>query len=302
MKDNLPDFFIVGAAKSGTTSLYHYLEQHPSVFLPKNKEPKYFVSKIVEFPQEGKGDELACELMIKDITKYKQLFHQKGQGQICGEASVDYLYYSEKVIPLIKNEVGDSKIIIILRDPVKRAFAAYNHLIRDVRETETFDTGLELESERIKNNYEFIWHYKRTSLYYKDVKNYLDSFKSVKIIIFEEFLKEPILVTKEVYKFLGIDENFTPQVDKTYNFTGTPKNITLQKLLKGSSKQIVRRILKVIFNENTRKLIRENMEKMNISRNKIKILPETEQSLSVYFKEDRLKIEKLLKIKLDYWT
>ena len=298
MKNILPNFFIVGAAKAGTTSLYNYLEQHPDIFLPKNKEPKYFVNEFLNLPQNGNGDKLTYDLMIKSFNEYVDLFDKKKPNQICGEASVDYLYYSEKVIPLIKEKIQDPKIIIMLRDPISRAFSAYKHLIRDVRETESFERGLELENERINNNYEFIWHYKQASLYYDDVKNYLHSFNNVKIIIFEEFVKDPQRTMKDV---LEVEDNFVAQVGEKYNFTGKPKNKGLQKLLKGSPNNPLRKIFKFLINENLRLKIRNKLEKFNISQEKIKLLPETKNNLSTIFEDDRLKLEKLIKKKLNYW-
>lgn len=301
MKENLPDFFIVGAAKSGTTSLYNYLENHPEIFLPKLKEPKYFVSSLNKLPQNGNGDYLTYELMINDFEAYKNLFLPKTKQQICGEASVDYLYYSTEVIPLIKQHIANPKIIIMLRDPVKRAFSAYNHLVRDIRETESFEKGLALEEQRVKENYEFIWHYKNAGRYHDSVKNYLEAFKNVKIIIFEEFVKSPEIIVKEIYQFLGVDSSITPNVEQKFNFTGKPKSKWLQKLLKGSPNQLSRRYLKRLLNDNTRLIIRDKLERLNISEGNSEIEQSTQKKLEKFFYEDKKKLEKLLNIKLNNW-
>ncbi|WP_434037251.1 sulfotransferase family protein [Formosa sp. 4Alg 33] len=298
---NLPDFLIVGAAKAGTTSLFHYLEQHPEVFLPTVKEPKYFVTKFLNLPQQGKGDQLTYELMIKDFQSYSNLFSEKLESQICGEASVDYLYYSKKVIPEIKSKLGDPKIIIMLRDPLKRSFSAYNHLIRDVREIKSFKEGLSLEEDRIRDNYEFIWHYTKASLYHDDVKNFMDHFSNVKIVIFEEFVKDPIVITQEVYKFLNIDASVIPDVNKRYNFTGHPKNKHLQKILKGSPNQFSRRFFKWIFDEKTRTVLRNILENRNLSKPKENMAADTKAYLQSVFKKDKEELEKLLDKKLDFW-
>lgn len=301
MTDKLPDFFIVGAAKAGTTSLYKYLEQHPSIYLPNNKEPKYFVSTLLNFPQKGKGDDLTYELMVKDFHSYKSLFKDKKKDQICGEASVDYLYYSNKVIPLIKDKIKNPKIIIMLRNPVNRAFSAYNHLVRDVREHETFSVGLSLENKRIDDNYEFIWHYKTAGLYANNVKNYIDEFNNVKIIIFEDFIKDPLKYTKDVFRFLNVSDDVDIDIDKAYNSTGVPKNKELQKILKGSPNQLSRRLLKNALPQSTRFKIREWLENINLSNKKTAMDPQTRKNLSNFFKEDKSKLEKIIKMKLNHW-
>jgi len=297
----IPDFLIVGAAKAGTTSLFYYLDEHPEIFLPEIKEPKYFMSKILNLPQRGKGDDLTYELMIKNQTDYSRLFSGKSSTQICGEASVDYLYYSKDVIPLIKENIGLPKIIIVLRDPTMRAFSAYKHLIRDVRENETFEEGLKLEDHRIKSNYEFIWHYKRAGLYYENVKDYKEAFPNVKVIIFEEFINNTHGTLKELYSFLGVNSEFIPHLKKRYNFTGKPKSKTLQKLLKGSPNLWLRKVLKKTFNEKTRYVIREKLEKINISDSYQAMEKNTKQMLIDYYKDDKKKLEQLLEIKLKNW-
>ncbi|TPV34956.1 sulfotransferase [Paucihalobacter ruber] len=298
----LPDFLIVGAAKAGTTSLFYYLEEHPEIFLPKIKEPKYFMSKILNLPQNGKGDDLTHELMIKSQTDYFRLFSSKSSTQICGEASVDYLYYSRDVIPLIKENIGLPKIIIVLRDPTIRAFSAYKHLIRDVRENETFEEGLKLEDHRIKSNYEFIWHYKKAGLYYENVKDYIEAFPNVKVIIFEEFINNTQNTLKELYSFLGVDSEFTPLLKKKYNVTGKPKSKALQKLLKGSPNIWLRKVLKKTFNEKTRSFMREKLEGFNISNYNQVMEKHTKQMLIDYYKDDKKKLEQLLEIKLKNWS
>jgi len=116
----LPNFLIVGAAKAGTTSLGNYLSAHPNVFLSTPSEPKFLTSGFLEFPHQGPGDAEIDEGVISDFDEYKRLFEGGKTAEARGEASADLLYYHERAIPVIREVLGDPKIIIILRDPVER--------------------------------------------------------------------------------------------------------------------------------------------------------------------------------------
>ena len=114
----LPNFLIVGAAKSGTTSLYRYLQQHPDIFMSQKKEPKFFSSQFLKFPFVGPGDQNMELSICKTFDKYESLFKYADNIKAVGEASADNLYYYTHAIPLIKKYLGNVKILIILRNPI----------------------------------------------------------------------------------------------------------------------------------------------------------------------------------------
>jgi hypothetical protein len=123
MRTEKPNLFIAGAAKSGTTSLCKYLSQHPEIFLCYPKEPRYFSSKYKNFPHNGPGDYVADNFTIKEESKYIDLFKSIKHEKIIGEASLDYLYFSNSAYD-IKKYSPNAKVIIILRNPIDRAFSA----------------------------------------------------------------------------------------------------------------------------------------------------------------------------------
>ena len=136
----LPNFLVVGAGKSGTTSLYHYLKAHPGVFMSRIKEPGFIFAQFNKMPQSGVGDER--QTTVGSFSAYCRLFEDAEGKKAVGEASNDNLYHYERAIPYIKRFFGDIKIIIILRNPVDRAFSAYTYLLRDNREFLTFEEDL----------------------------------------------------------------------------------------------------------------------------------------------------------------
>jgi len=238
MRIEKPNLFIVGAAKSGTTSLYRYILQHPAIFFCKPKEPRYFSSKYNNFPHNGPGDYVADNFTIKEESKYIDLFKSVKNEKIIGEASVDYLYYYKTAYD-IKKYSPNAKIIITLRNPVDRAFSAYVHLKGAGRENLTFEEALKQEKSRMNDNYEFIWFYKDVGKYYMQAKTYLDIFgkENVLIILFDELNKDVKSVIKKMMFFLNIDPNAIIDDHIKYNFSGIPKNKTIDLILKNRELQ-----------------------------------------------------------------
>jgi hypothetical protein len=114
-----PNFLIVGAAKSGTTSLYNYLKQHPDIYMPKHKEPLFMTSEIyANLSEKDPRRHLNDEAKVYTYEDYLRLFADAKNEQMLGEASATYLYYYDVAIPKIKRYLGDPKIVIMLRDPV----------------------------------------------------------------------------------------------------------------------------------------------------------------------------------------
>ena len=130
----MPDFLIVGAAKSGTTALYHYLGQHPEVFLSPIKETNFFAQKGKNLDFNGPKDNLIThKKTITETVDYYNQFTNVTNEKAIGEICPSYLYYKDAP-KNIKEHIPEVKIIAILREPVSRAFSAWVHLTRDGRE------------------------------------------------------------------------------------------------------------------------------------------------------------------------
>ena len=191
MKNKLPNFLIVGAQKSGTTSLHIYLKEHPEVFMPeKLKEPKFFVSPI--FKKITSNQPLYTKVMNHSIFKWKdylKLFEKIQKEKAIGESTTAYLYYYKVAIELIKEYLGDIKIIISLRNPIDRAFSAYLHLRRENFENISFEEALKKENTRKGLNWIPLYYFTSIGFYYHQVKAYLDNFDRVKIVLFDDLKK-----------------------------------------------------------------------------------------------------------------
>ena len=151
MKNKLPNFLIVGAAKCGTSSMHNYLNQHPEVFMPsynkygmKVKEPRFLIKDLVQNRLHNG---------IWDFEEYKSLFSDVMGEKAIGESTVLYLYYYQHAIKKIKENLGkDVRIIIMLRSPVDRAYSAFQHVSRGFQESNSFEESLDIETANQKAN------------------------------------------------------------------------------------------------------------------------------------------------------
>ncbi|MGL6339568.1 MAG: sulfotransferase family protein, partial [Waterburya sp.] len=141
----MPNFLIIGAAKAGTTALHEYLQQHPQIYLTPTKETNFFAfeGEIINF--QGTGDEALKDFSITDLNTYQAEFEQVTQELAIGEACPSYLYYPQAATR-IKQYIPDARLIVILRNPVERAYANFLHIVRDDRETHR-DFALALQAE-----------------------------------------------------------------------------------------------------------------------------------------------------------
>ena len=294
---NKPNFLIVGPQKSGTSSLYHYLKQHPEVFLSSVKEPFYFTSDIIK--NISKQDPMLKSIMNYihfDRSKYFKLFDEAKNEKWLGEASVNYLYYYKHAIPKIKKELGDICIILILRNPVDRAFSNYNYQIR--AQKLTFEESLEIENTRKMQNFNSFWFYKESGLYYDSVKAYIDAFTNVKVLFFDDLKNNPKDLMKDIFKFLEIDFSFVPNTKVIHNKTYYVKNkwirniVVFKKIL--FSKNKIKYKLPPFISALTRRIFytTKNNSKMNLN---------TRKYLINYYEDDVKKLGSLLNKDLSHW-
>lgn len=228
----LPDFLVIGFPKCGSTSLHYYLDAHPEIFMPKQKELHYLSFPIISKLNRGPQDKYIKRLHIRDYKTYEKQFVSAKKNQIIGEVSPSYVNYPNFCIPKIKETLDNPKIIILVRDPIKRAYSNYLHLKREQRENLSFYEALLKEEERKKNGYSDFWYYKFNSTYYSKIKAFKNAFSHVLIIESEMLKNEPKDCLSEVYDFLNVDSNFTPKnINKSYNEGGLYKKSLLTNLI-----------------------------------------------------------------------
>ena len=218
------DFLVVGVARSGTTSIYRYLVQHPEIVTPKKKEPKFFSRKVYERPLNGKGDDTIKRDIVTSLEEYKECICVDEEG-LHGDYSSDYFYHASEVIPEIKKVLTNQpKIVVCLRNPFDRAYSAYMNLKRDSREHLDFLDSCTKEVERIRYGTDWMWHYVNGSLYYESLERYSKEFDNVKVVYYDDLVNDPSKVLVDLCKFLSINDEFKFDTNTIYSASGKPKN------------------------------------------------------------------------------
>ena len=292
----LPNLLIVGAAKSGTTSLHNYLNQHPSVFMCSPKEPHFLINKQIGEQRIPKG--------VLSIEDYKGLFKGASTKKYRGESSVMYLLYPEFAIKNINKYLSkDVKIIIMLRNPVERAYSGYHHVKRyNLMESLPFEKALDQSEKRYHNtsNMSPASRYLELGMYFEQVKKFIEEFDNVHVIIYDNYKNDFTSEIDSVFKFLDLD-GFKVNTKENHMIGGWEwKNEWIKSLL--IKKTLFKKVLKFLLPfKSLRKIITVNLQKGNT--NKIeKINPETEKCLKEYYKSDIEKLSLLLDVDLKNWT
>jgi len=292
----LPNFLVVGAAKSGTTSLFHYLNQHQEIFIPKKKECRFFSN--MPKGSQGPGDKRLDPTIVTDLDEYCALFESAGNKRAIGDVSPDYLYYCRKSIPNVKRTLSDPKIIILLRNPVERAYSQYLHFVRDGREKLSFAEALEQEKKRKQNNWEWAWRYSEVGMYYEQVKAFMDNFKNVRIYLFDDLKNDTLTLVQDVYRYLEIDATFIPTVKTKHNISGVPKNELWHEFLTSPPRSISR-LVNVLLPQKFIKKVEQNLKNRNLKNPVME--PEIRKRLQKLYHDDIILLQKLLQIDLSHW-
>jgi hypothetical protein len=203
-----PNFFIVGAAKAGTTSLYAGLRQHPEVFMCYPKEPHHFT-------QVNPPHQLRWHFEgYTDRHRYLRLFEGSRGFRAIGEASTSYLWHPQGA-RRIRRQVPDARIIISLRDPVERAYSHYLMHVREGIQSLSLYDALAEDLKRTEEAWAISHFYVGKGRYAKQVRRYLEVFgrDRVKIVLFDDLKRDPVAKLLEVVQFLGLDPAPVARID-----------------------------------------------------------------------------------------
>jgi len=236
----LPNFFLVGAAKAGTTSLYHYLRSHPQIYASPIKEPCFFATDIelAKFSPDYRHDylpnaheyiwgEMSHPVHSAYITKFEDyagLFRKVRNEKAIGEASVAYLG-SQRAAYEIKARIPDAKIVIILRDPAERAFS---HYLMDRQlgvVLRSFTDELREDLKKPVKGWGRTRMYIEHGLYFEQVKRFLEVFGSERVrIYFSKDLREQrSALLQDLYSFLEVTPEPLPAGDANLNRSRAPR-------------------------------------------------------------------------------
>ncbi|HEY4378689.1 MAG TPA: sulfotransferase [Acidimicrobiales bacterium] len=235
----LPTFLIIGAARSATTSLHYYLHAHPQITMSTVKEPNYFV-----FDQrDGVAQPLVVpdpRLLAKsvaDLDDYERLFDTTPETVAIGEASPLYFYVRETP-ELITAALDEPKLIVVLRDPIARAWSHYSmvHAGEAGDLAPGFRATVEAElTQRAYSPYATGTHFLRLGRYGEQMQRYLDHVPSDRILVvsFDQLTADPAAVVAQVCEFLGIDDLAQQDHFVAYNGSRSDHHVIVRTLRRG---------------------------------------------------------------------
>lgn len=219
-----PNFFIIGGGRSGTTSLYEYLKDTKGVFLPKTKELNYFCPSV--------NPKLLLTKSIDNKKEFLNFFKDVKDEKAIGDASPLYLW-DPKSAKLIHDTIPHAKIIIILRNPIERAYSHFLQLVAYGVESYPFSNCI---NRSLSAPADYSGRIIEAGLYYEQVKRYLEIFgqNQIRIYFYEEFFNDPNFYMKEILEFLNVDADLPDSIGKVYNSLVIPKNKISEKIFKSN--------------------------------------------------------------------
>ncbi len=206
----LPDFLIAGAPKAGSTALHAALVQHPQLFLSSPKEPKYFLTDgrpPSPDTQRGPGDAHSAQEWIWRRDRYERLFDPAPAGTLRGESTPFYLW-DTAAHARIAATIPDVRLIVVIRDPVDRAYSNWTHLWADGLEPESdFLTACNLEEDRAAAGYAPFWRYLGLGRYGEQLASLFEHVgrEQVYVVRYRELIDAPAQTLDGIATFLGVD-------------------------------------------------------------------------------------------------
>jgi hypothetical protein len=239
-----PDFFIVGAAKCGTSAMYTFLAQHPEIYMSPEKEPHFLES------------DMKLSSNTKTLEWYLSLFQGAGNEKRIGEASPSYLY-SRTAPAEIKAFNDNARIIIIIRNPVEMLYSVYyQRLYAGFENIKDFEEAIYTNSDsakRFRAKVEkkigmYLPEYLEVPKYSEQIKRYLKSFGwgKVHIIVYDDFKKNNEETYRKVLTFLDVDGSFRPDF-KIVNANKRLRSRMAGNIIKNSPKSLANFVRKIPF-------------------------------------------------------
>jgi len=295
-----PDFIIVGAPKSGTTSLQRYLSGHPSVFMVHG-EPHYFGRDVDYWPER--------------ITygRYLSLFDDASSARFLGEKSVFYLY-SRLAAEEIAQHNPDTKIIIMLRNPVDMLHSLHGmyYAYERFENIKSFEKALMAEPARKKDRKLSKDTHFRQALYYSEIGQYADQVEryferfpreNIKVIIYEDFKERPLDVFRETIAFLGLQGDYLPEV-VVHNQARVVRSHTMKSILaaEGMRKALKASVPRVVLKRLSK--VYRALREWNVKQGQRKpISVKTRRELFAFFERDISRLSEMLDVDLfRYWN
>ncbi len=294
--DRMPNLFMIGAAKAGTTALYNYLTQHPEVFLSRVKEPMFFSRE---------------ERYARGLDWYEREYFEGAEGYpVRAEATPHYLYWSGKVAPRIKEVYGGRpvKFVVAFRDPVSRAYSWYWNMVREGKEDLSFDEALRDEERRLRQKHHelsqlgsMVYGYSAGSRYASLLQPYLELFPPENFsFVFQDDLKSRVNETcEEIFEFLGIESSVQINTSNS-NPASMPRSRLFHRTLRQRS--LFKEIIKPFMPTRVRGPLKSKLIQVNLKETPyVPLDPQLARELRLSYRTEIEELEKITGRKLSSW-
>jgi Sulfotransferase family len=301
----LPNFFLVGAAKAGTSSLHAYLGQHPQVFMSKPKEPTFFALYGEPLPPFHRADGSVVPVNVAhDLDSYRALYRDAGDATVLGDASTLYLF-DENVPTRLRRHVPHARIAMVLRQPVDRAYSHYlDFRFRGFESLESFTDAFWSEEERVARaarNLGALWAYRSKGLYAPQVARYRAQFppEQIKVFLYDDWRADPVGVVTDLFRFLGIDDGFVPDMTVRHRAAGgVPCSPGLRRAMERRN-GLARRLARAIVPAGLRPRVQSMVDRWNAVR--LPLDPAVRRALTEVYRADIAALEPLIGRDLSGW-
>ncbi|MBX3011475.1 MAG: sulfotransferase [Caldilineaceae bacterium] len=296
----LPTFLVLGVAKAGTTSLHHYLAQHPQIGMSQRKEPHFFAYGEAPLPLFiGPGADRIPERIVTTFDGYQALFSGTAQTIAYGETSTTNIM--PRACARIQHYVPTAKLIVILRQPAERAYSQFLHLRRIGWEPiADFSAALAAEAERQQQQWQPVFLYTPPSYYYADLQRYFAAFarEQIRVYLYEEWQQEPLTVLQDLFRFIGVDAAFVPDMREQHNVASLPRSRQLQQWLYHLPPAIRR--FRNWTPPQVRQWLRQGLQWSNRTKPP-RLSPVVRNQLTARYRDDILQLQTLLQRDLTHW-
>lgn len=294
----LPTFIIAGVQKAGTSSVYHYLKQHPQIYMSPVKEPNFLAKDWAKFYAEGGTPRTS---RIDTLEEYAALFEAVTDESAIGEASVNYLFNHQTSVAQIHKIVPQAQILIILRHPAERA---YSDFLMHLRDSINPDSRRAL-AQQIKQR-AHASHTIRKGLYCEGIQHFQQIFgpEQVHVFLYDDLKKSAVTFMQTMYATVGVDADFEPNMALRSQTAQVPKNQTLNRLLRKQNplRSLIAGGLKFVLSEQRRQALRANLIQLNSAgKQAVPLTPADRAALIDFYREDILQLQDLLQRDLSAW-
>lgn len=295
----LPDFIVPGAAKSGTTTLYKLLQQHPSIHFPKGKKEPFYFSFGGEKPDYT--DKEFVSNLVWNTQDYLGLYQDAPNNAQLGDASTSYLYTAEQSISNMQALYGeclrDVKVFIILRNPIYRAYSHYTFLVRNGLEDLPFEKAINSDVIARRRLIRWGYDYIQYGMYSEQVKAFKEHFENCEVYLTED-LKDAQGICNKIFSSLGLEPIIVKR-GLNANPSGIPKNQAAVNLLRKN--KVLKSIVGLFPGRLKSSMLNRRDKMMELLLKRDEMNPDTKAFLQETYREDIGKLATLINRDLSHW-